>query len=604
VADLTSVLEIDVKDTAFKALQADLDSFLKTMKDLQVTGTGGRALTAGGSAAAQTEQRKSREQMDAFSKAMKLATDNTTKFSIGLAKTTANIVFDSGKKLTTAFTSLTKSIVGTGGLLSGIAGMATLAGILKASQTTQQRAFVGSALGLNPNDLPRLQATYGQLFDVGSVTQTLATERERPGSVLMSQMGLSPDQAKSASMTELMDKFTEMMLKLSTLPYGKTEEMLTAFGLAGAISPLDIARVGRIGAGGVAGIREANIGAQAGTQLKDPEAWKRFGMARQLGGLHLETAMQNMLTPLLKPIDDVFHTLFQKMSSGEGGFTSVIDHAKSALEKFNIGLESGNWKPLWEQLKADFKSVWEAIKAFAEPIFIDIKGWVKGIFDESMSKFNENMDIFRKMLIEFSGSTAATLLGISPVAASQTPTPTGPGFGGTSNLSGFQGAGQKWNVRPELLMAMAQTESGFDPDIISGKRRSKRGAIGLMQFMPGTAKQYGIDPTDPEQSKYGAAHYMHDLLTMFGGSEEAAMAGYNWGQGNVMGVRKKYGKDWKAHLPRETRDYLAKNRANMSIAQNQSESLPMDRNVKVTVNNSTTNSDVTMQGARTYGAQR
>lgn len=74
----------------------------------------------------------------------------------------------------------------------------------------------------------------------------------------------------------------------------------------------------------------------------------------------------------------------------------------------------------------------------------------------------------------------------------------------------FQGAGAQWNVDPDLLRAVAMTESGMrtTPDVVSST-----GAQGIMQFMPSTAAQYGVrDPFDPNQAIPGAAHYISDLL--------------------------------------------------------------------------------------------
>lgn len=74
----------------------------------------------------------------------------------------------------------------------------------------------------------------------------------------------------------------------------------------------------------------------------------------------------------------------------------------------------------------------------------------------------------------------------------------------------FEQAGTQWNVDPNLLRAVAMTESGMrtTPDVVSSV-----GAQGIMQFMPETANQYGVhDPFDPNQAIPGAAHYLSDLL--------------------------------------------------------------------------------------------
>ncbi|MHC5174352.1 lytic transglycosylase domain-containing protein [Serratia rhizosphaerae] len=105
-----------------------------------------------------------------------------------------------------------------------------------------------------------------------------------------------------------------------------------------------------------------------------------------------------------------------------------------------------------------------------------------------------------------------------------------------------------------LLRSMAITESGGNPYAVSGA-----GAKGLFQFMPGTARDFGLnghDVFDPEKSAGAAARYMSQLLKMFDGDLGKALAAYNWGQGNVM--RKGLGA-----APKETRDYVPKVLANL-----------------------------------------
>ena len=114
-----------------------------------------------------------------------------------------------------------------------------------------------------------------------------------------------------------------------------------------------------------------------------------------------------------------------------------------------------------------------------------------------------------------------------------------------SGLDGvFLDAGSKYSISPALLKAVASAESDFNPDAISSA-----GAVGLMQIMPDTAQQLGIDPQDPVQSIYGAANYLRTLLDQFNGNVTLALAAYNAGPGAVT----KYG-----GIPpyKETQDYV------------------------------------------------
>jgi hypothetical protein len=103
-----------------------------------------------------------------------------------------------------------------------------------------------------------------------------------------------------------------------------------------------------------------------------------------------------------------------------------------------------------------------------------------------------------------------------------------PGFVPARYARALSAAAQRWSVSAGLLGAQLRQESGFDPTA-----RSAAGAAGIAQFMPGTAREYGLrDPFDPEASIDAQAHLMHDLLRRFG-SVPLALAAYNAGAGPV-----------------------------------------------------------------------
>ena len=103
--------------------------------------------------------------------------------------------------------------------------------------------------------------------------------------------------------------------------------------------------------------------------------------------------------------------------------------------------------------------------------------------------------------------------------------------------------------RNQLARQLDIESDHFNPDVIAGRRLSRSGAIGIGQFMPATAAERGLDPTDPFASIDAAAAYMRELYDKFG-TWEAALAAYNWGQGNV--ARKGL-----SAAPAETRTYVA-----------------------------------------------
>jgi cell wall-associated NlpC family hydrolase len=126
------------------------------------------------------------------------------------------------------------------------------------------------------------------------------------------------------------------------------------------------------------------------------------------------------------------------------------------------------------------------------------------------------------------------------------------GAGGTTASGGLSGpyaslftaAGRKYGVDPALLSAVAKAESSYNPRAVS-----HAGAKGLMQLMPGTARDLGVDALNPADAVDGAARLLSGHLRSFGGRVDLALAAYNAGPGNV----RKYG-----GVPpfEETRNYV------------------------------------------------
>ena len=116
-------------------------------------------------------------------------------------------------------------------------------------------------------------------------------------------------------------------------------------------------------------------------------------------------------------------------------------------------------------------------------------------------------------------------------------------------------AAQTHTVHPALIRAVIVVESGFNPRAVS-----KRGAVGLMQLLPETARRYGVsDIYDPGENIGAGAHYLSDLMVRFDSHMDLALAAYNAGENAV----DRYGghippfKETQAYVPNVLRIYHA-----------------------------------------------
>lgn len=129
----------------------------------------------------------------------------------------------------------------------------------------------------------------------------------------------------------------------------------------------------------------------------------------------------------------------------------------------------------------------------------------------------------------------------------------GVNSGNTTINEAVDAASKKYGVDKNLIMAVINQESSFNPNAISDA-----GAEGLMQLMPDTARELGVSNAyDIQQNVDGGTKYLSELLNKYGNVKELALAAYNAGPGtlankgvnNVQNISK---------LPSETRNYVYK----------------------------------------------
>jgi len=126
-------------------------------------------------------------------------------------------------------------------------------------------------------------------------------------------------------------------------------------------------------------------------------------------------------------------------------------------------------------------------------------------------------------------------------------------------------------ISPELAVGVARQESGLNPGAVN----PASGARGLMQLMPGTAADLGVDPDNILSNVLGGVRYLREQMSTFGDTAKA-LAAYNWGPHHVTEAVERWGAEWLRHAPRETQKYVTSILSQMGSSANSpvADSLP------------------------------
>ena len=287
-------------------------------------------------------------------------------------------------------------------------------------------------------------------------------------------------------------------------------------------------------------------------------AWELFKVQLDRAGAQIEKTFITELTPLTGPLGELsaaFSDLVRSLLGGEQG-KSLIHGMAEGIREFAGYINSPDFKTGVKEFVEDigklahvihealhlivgdndkpFPTGPDRLKEYGiDPKKLGQPGWPSEVWDW-LKGLNP---------LGWSGNAAA---GASAIPISYRTAIAGSGaFSDIEAANGLPGG---------LLASVRRAESGGNDSAVSSA-----GAQGPFQFMPGTFARYGQgSPFRLADASQAAGRYLGKLLAEFHGDVAKALAGYNWGEGNVENDVARWGAAWRAHLPKETQGYLNK----------------------------------------------
>jgi hypothetical protein len=475
------------------------------------------------------------------------------------------------------------------GLISGLLGVGGLFGIerLAASAGNLRR----SSLGLNatPGEQRGFAATFGRLSDpgqlLGGVNEALHDVTKRIG---LYGAGLSEGDIRGKDTGQVAELLVPALKRLADqTPENMLAQVLRARHLDQFITLEDFERYKHTPAAEIAGYQQEYQKRRRDLELtqQQQKAWQDLQVQLHFAGMSIETTFIRRLTPLVPQINRLSAAFTGLVSSllKSPEVSRWVDEAATGLGHLAAYIGT----PKFSQDVTEFvRDVGLLARGVASALH-----WLAGWFADEDKKggkkgapnlIGPNKDLFPKDWWHNHPT--------SPSGKPPAPGYGGPPIGGQPVLPGgatpgsFSALETIYKLPTGLLNAVYGAESSYGRDVST----SSAGAQGPFQFLPGTARQYGVaNPMDLGQASEGAARYFRKLLNEFGGDVAKAAAGYNWGEGNVERDLAQWGAAWREHLPGETRRYVDRVTREQAQSGGQYQSKFRDRSVQVVISNTT-----------------
>lgn len=426
------------------------------------------------------------------------------------------------------------------------------------ARQVSERYKTSQGMNITTGQMQAAQNIYGTRFSgAGNIMQTLAAAQndpQNPAYAGLLSIGIDPQEGAAANMPKLLSKVSALLKQYKKT--GVSQAVLNGMGLGGLV---DVTTANQIAANsGYIPMLNQQYAEQSkhldasmgkGTQEGYQGVYSNFSYnADQIGNSFLK-ALSRLNAPITQLSDNLTASI-QRFISGKNG-KALFDSLANGLEKI------ANWLG-GDQFQTDLKTFADCVKAIVEALGQAIK-WIAGnVPGVDISGAGTGRDGADRGLVNFGDKyLGGNLPGANPMTNKYTGIFSEDAaydkYQMPDDLKGnIQNFVEQMNDTAKLpkglMSAIAQTESSWNP---IAKNKSS-GAAGLFQFMPSTAKAYGLseeDVFDPNKAAYAAAKYLQDNQRRYKGDIAKTLTQYNGGR---------IDKDGNLSLKMETVKYLMK----------------------------------------------
>ncbi|ECN6005586.1 lytic transglycosylase domain-containing protein [Salmonella enterica subsp. enterica serovar Brandenburg] len=547
------VLTLDFDDEKIKKLQEISDKF----KEAFAIGPGGKPLPGGSHTPSvpstwgdKGKKRVPETQFDKFLKGLNKDAQGTLK-TFGLINKTLQTT-------TSRLKGLFQTTISWGVKIAAIGGGGGMFGYGYMTNHVAQQYRSSQGLGVTTGQMQAASAVYGtRISNTGNIMQALANARDNPGdpnySALMA-LNINPRDGAAANMPKLFERVTSLLKQYKDT--GVSQSILKAYRLDGMI---DVATANQILANSdrfpqlnqqfAEQSQKLDSAMGSGTQQKYQDLSARFAInANRIGNSFIK-ALARLSGPIGR-ISDNLTASIERFLNGRNG-QALFDTLASGLEKLGKWLGS-------DDFQTDLKTFAICVKKIITAIG-DVISWIAGTTGGvDFSGTGVGADKADQALVNFGNKyLGGHLPGANPLTNKYTGIFTQDRvYDGyqmpdvlKGNIQNFVNvANDTYRLPKGLMSAIAQKESSWNPFAVN----KKSGAAGLFQFMPGTAKAYGLegnDVFDPNKATVAAGRYLNDLNKRYKGDVAKMLTAYNGGR---------IDNDGNLSLKKETVDYLIK----------------------------------------------